>query len=193
MDINRSSLKQVVKSEVKVVKQPDAALKCTSTKCNGIYHTPDHCFIMHPELRNPTKESGGVKKSMVAMVPKPTKCDDDIKDAIIATQVEYINSLEAKMAAKSNNEVQNMTSNNIKPIYIDSGNNYSIISSIIHKDSNSNIVLSPSNHKVETAGGHGLDTNGHGILEQLPAIYVPSATASLLSVQQFCEKRDAVM
>ena len=91
------------------------------------------------------------------MMPKPAKFDDDIKDAIIATQVEYINSLEAKMTAKSDNEVQNMTSNNIKPIYIDSGNNYSILSSIIHKDSNSNIVLSPSNHKSESAGGHRLD------------------------------------
>ena len=30
-------------------------------------------------------------------------------------------------------------------------------------------------------------------MEELPAIYVPSATASLLSVQQFCEKRNAVL
>ena len=65
--------------------------------------------------------------------------------------------------------------------------------SINHKDTNSHIVISTSDQKVETVGGHELEIQGHGVLESLPAIYVPSATASLLSVQQFCEKRDAVM
>ena len=156
MDVNKNSTKQATKADAKadakVVKTPDVVLpKCTTTKCNGIYHKPEGCFILHPELRNATKESLEKKKGMVAMVQEPEKFDDDIKNAIIATQIEYINSLEAKMAAKSENEVQ--TSKNIKPIYIDSGNNYSLIQSITHIDINSNIFRSPSNPKVETAGG----------------------------------------
>ena len=194
MDMNKYVVKQGTKAEVKpAIKQPDAVIKCTTTKCNGTSHTPDRCFIMHPELRNVNKESSGVKKSMVATVSKADKFDDDFKDSMIADQAERIISLRAELAAKSDKEVQKNTPNNIKPIYIDSGNNYSLLSSIYHKDTNSHIVISTSDQKVETAGGHELEIQGHGVLESLPAIYVPSATASLLSVQQFCEKRDAVM
>ena len=192
--MSKNVVKQSAKAEIKpAVKQQEAYVKCTSTKCNEITHRSDKCWILHPELRNVNKESSGVKKGLVATVSKSDKFDEDFKDSMIADQAERISALRAELAAKSDKEVQIDTPNIKKPIYIDSGNNYSLISSINHKDINSNIVLSTSDQKVETAGGHQLDIKGYGELETMPAIYVPSATASLLSVQQFCDKRNAVI
>ena len=64
MDMNKYVVKQGTKAEVTpAIKQPDAVIKCTTTKCNGTSHTPDRCFIMHPELRNVNKENSLFKVS----------------------------------------------------------------------------------------------------------------------------------
>ena len=43
-----------------------------------------------------------------------------------------------------------------------------------------------------TAGGTNLPVRGDGQMKKLPSVYVPDANASMISVQQFCEQRDAV-
>ena len=120
-DMSKPSNKSITKPEMKSAdaKQPVAVARCTPTKCNGPYHTPDQCFIMHPELRNATKVNSGAKKGLVATVIKGIKGDEDIKDFVNAEKDAEIMMLKAMLAAKSDNEVQKNFSKNKKPIYID--------------------------------------------------------------------------
>ena len=141
------------------------------------------------------KEAASSKKAHVAVTTDTSSLEltsglkgTDNVDELKAT----IAFMTAQLAAE-NKEVARNNKIISKPIYVDSGNNYSVISSTNHKDTNSEIIVSYSKQKLESAGGHQLAIEGHGQMKELPAVYVPTATASLLSVQQFCEKRNAVM
>ena len=63
---------------------------------------------------------------------------------------------------------------------------------ISHTDPNTNITLTYSEETLGTAGGMNLAVRGDGQMAKLPSVYVPDANASMISVQQFCEQRDAM-
>ena len=65
---------------------------------------------------------------------------------------------------------------------LDSGNNYSVISTIEHTDSNTNTILRNTKETVGTAGGTQLAIEGEGIIETLPAVCFPDASVSMISV-----------
>ena len=162
---------------------------CTNCKCNSNLHSADKCYFLHPELRLDAKKVTPSKKAHVAVTTETIPIDNS--GLKYTENVEELRAtiafMTAQLAAQNKEVVQ---SNNIlcKPIYVDSGNNYSVLSSTNHKDTNSEIIVSYSKHTLETAGGHQLAIEGYGQMKELPAVYVPTATASLLSVQQFCEK-----
>ena len=164
-------------------------VKCTKVKCNSTFHTPATSWMLHPELRQELPKASPVKKAFVAHVDKTEKPNEPTKEEL-NVQVEL---LKAQLAAKEE-EVLRKRKYNIqyKPKIFDSGNNYSVISSIQHIDPHTNITLYHSEDTLATAGGNNLDVLGAGTMENLPAVYVPDATASMTSVHQFCEERNAV-
>jgi len=78
------------------------------------------------------------------------------------------------------------------PHYLDSGNNYSVISSINHIDTDTSIIPSHRAETLETASGQQLAITGTGLLQGVDAIHVPESVASLTSVSQFNNARNAV-
>ena len=75
---------------------------------------------------------------------------------------------------------------------MDSGNNYSVISTINHIDTDTSIIPSNRADTLETAGGQQLAITGTGSLQGVDAIHVPDSVASLTSVSQFNRARNAV-
>ena len=67
-----------------------------------------------------------------------------------------------------------------------------MIASPSHIDTDTNIQLSHRVEKLETASGQQLGISGTGKLIGVDAIYVPDSIASLSSVSQLNEKRNAV-
>ena len=76
---------------------------------------------------------------------------------------------------------------------LDSGNNYSVISTLEHIDPNTDIIFRNTGENVGTAGGAQLAIEGEGIVKNLPAVYAPDTNISMISVQQLCNDRDAVV
>ena len=75
----------------------------------------------------------------------------------------------------------------------DSGANYSVLSTLSHKDVDSNIELSDLLEIIETVGCQSLNIKGTGKMAGIPAVYAPDASISMTSVQKFCAERNAVI
>ena len=132
------------------------------------------------------------KKAFKAQVDNLTE-DMSMSEASVASLVEQVALLKAELAMKADKvflDIPNTTK--IKPKLFDSGNNYSVVADISHSDPNTNITLTYSEETLGTAGGPNLPVRGDGQMEKLPSVYVPDANASMISVQQFWEQRDAV-
>ena len=75
---------------------------------------------------------------------------------------------------------------------MDSGNNYSVIASSSRIDSGTNIIPSYRDETLETASGQQLAISGTGQLQGVDAVRVPDSIASLTSVSQFNDARNAI-
>ena len=167
-------------------------IPCTKQKCNSTRHSAEECYFLHPELRPDFRKNQGSKKSFKAQVANLAE-DMTKSEASVASLADQLAQLKAELAMKADKvfiDIQNTSK--IKPKLFDSGNNYSVIADVSHKDPNTNIILTSSEETLGTAGGTHLPVRGDGHMETLPSVYVPDANASMISVQQFCEQRDAV-
>ena len=181
---------------------------CTSTTCigratNGRIHTADNCWMLHPEKRPSSpylgkqKPEGTPKKSLLATASTPvpptvpdTKYMEDIvskMDQLFLEVKEAVKVIRDKRLHKSRVAIPPD-----KPHYLDSGNNYSVIASPSHIDTDTNIQLSDRVETLKTASGQQLAISGTGTLLGVDAIYVPDTIASLSSVSQLNEARNAV-
>ena len=76
---------------------------------------------------------------------------------------------------------------------LDSGCNYSAISKLEHRDICSDIVLSNTPESIDTASDQSINIKVTGAMVGIPAVHAPDGTISMTSVQQFCEKRNAII
>ena len=177
--------------------------RCTLTHCcgrssKGRIHSADNCFIMHPELRNaytPQKPTSAPvqKKGMLAVGDTTSTMDSKIDGLCAAMQQLKQDLEETKKVIFARR--QRLQTDNIppdKPHYLDSGNNYSVISTLNHIDTDTSYIPSLRNETLETASGQQLAITGTGLLQGVDAIHVPDSVASLTSVSQFNKARNAV-
>jgi len=177
---------------------------CTPTSCcgrspTGKLHSPENCFIMHPDKRSfpftPQKPTYTPipKKGMFAVGDIPSTPNASIDDLCAAMQLLKQDLEETKKVIVARR--QRLPLDPIPPDklhYLDSGNNYSVIASLNHIDTDTSIIHSHRAETLETASGHQLAIAGTGLLQGVDAIHVPDSVASLTSVSQFNRARNAV-
>ena len=80
-------------------------IPCTTQKCNSVFHTPDQCYYLHPELRptDPKKKTG--KQAFKAQVENLTS-DMSMSEASIASLVDQLEQLKAEIATKADKVLQ---------------------------------------------------------------------------------------
>ena len=174
---------------------------CTSTQCvgktpGGYFHKAENCWELHPEkrLQKQQKEVTPKKGLMTLTTTPEAKPAPDTKLDELYAKIAQLQLDVQEVKVMRNNRL-NTTRLEIppdKPHYLDSGNNYSVIASPSHIDTDTNIQLSHRVEKLETASGQQLGISGTGKLIGVDAIYVPDSIASLSSVSQLNEKRNAV-
>ena len=102
---------------------------CTSSKCNSTIHIADKCYFLHPELRPDAKKVPSSKKAHVAVTTDTSSLE--LTSGLKGTDnVEELKATIAFMTAQLAAENKVVAQNNkiiSKPIYVDSGNNYSVI------------------------------------------------------------------
>ena len=174
---------------------------CTSTHCvgrstSGAPHKAENCWELHPEKRNQRQQKEVTpKKGMMTSTTTPeAKTAPDTKmDELYARIAQLqIDVQEVKVLKQQRLNTIRIAIPPDKPHYLDSGNNYSVIASTSHIDPDTHIQLSSRVEKLETASGQQLEISGTGKLIGVDAIYVPDSIASLSSVSQINEKRNAV-
>ena len=167
-------------------------LPCTDKKCNSNFHTADRCYYLHPALRPELSKNKTSKKAFKTQVEHHPS-DKIVSEKSVVSLVDQIAQLKAELAMKANKVLtSHINTSEIKPKIFDSGNNYSVIADIHHIDPQTHIIPTYNEDTLGTAGGNNLHVCGTGQMEQLPSVYVPDATASMVSVHQFCKQRDAV-
>jgi len=141
---------------------PPSQNRCTPTHCcgrstKGRLHSADNCFIMHPELRNlytpPKPTSAPVQKKGMLAVGDTTSTMDSKIDGLCAAMQQLKQDLEETkkviLARRQRLHTDNIPPD--KPHYLDSGNNYSVISTLHHIDTDTSYLPSPRHETLETA------------------------------------------
>jgi hypothetical protein len=200
---NNTAKDDKIISKDNLQQSPPSYKGCTSTHCSGrssrgIVHLPADCWILHPDKRpmiTPQKSKTEVpqKKGMIAVGESPSTPDPQIEALCVAMQQLKQDVEEAKkvILARRQRLHTDLIPHN-KPHYLDSGNNYSVIASINHIDTDTSIIPSHRAETLETASGQQLAITGTGSLQGVDAIHVPDSVASLTSVSQFNNARNAV-
>ena len=80
-----------------------------------------------------------------------------------------------------------MEYDNIK--ILDSGCNYSVMSTLYHRDVGSDIILSHTLGNIDTASDESM-IKSTGIMIRIPAVQAPDANIKVISARQFCDERN---
>ena len=68
-----------------------------------------------------------------------------------------------------------------------------MISKLEHRDIGSDILVSNTLETIDTASDQSINIKGTGAMVGIPAVYSPDAIISIISAQQFCEERHAII
>ena len=66
-----------------------------------------------------------------------------------------------------------------------------LMSTLEQRDLGTDVILSNTLERIDTASDQSIDTKGTGTMVGIPAVYAHDGTISMTSVQQFCEERNA--